>query len=183
MRTGDLHVDHAVDVGEIEDGEVRLESSTSREQLVALLDRYERPLYSFLSVLLADRAAAEDCVQDTFLRAYEHLQRRRGVTGTWLYRVARNRAVDELRRRGRVQSHDAEGEIATGEVHAGDVGLRALALLSAEDRELLYLFDVDGFSAREIGDMLGIKPGAVYVRIFRARERFRVHYRAGGGRS
>jgi hypothetical protein len=87
MRTGDLHVDHAVDVGEIEDGEVRLESSTSREQLVALLDRYERPLFSFLSVLLADRAAAEDCVQDTFLRAYEHLQRRREVTGTWLYRV------------------------------------------------------------------------------------------------
>ena len=178
-------MDHAVDVGEIEDGEVRLEPATSRERLVALLDRYERPLFRFISVFLADRAAAEDCVQDTFLRAYEHLQRRREVTGTWLYRVARNRAVDELRNRARMQSHetDAEGEIATDESHTGNVGLRALALLSAEDRELLCLFDVDGFSAREIGEMLGIKPGAVYVRIFRARERFRAHYRAGGGRS
>jgi RNA polymerase sigma-70 factor (ECF subfamily) len=176
-------VDYAVDVGEIEDGEARRASLTDREQLVALLDRYERPLFSFISVFLTDRAAAEDCTQDTFLRAYEHLQRRGEVTGTWLYRVARNRAVDELRRRARMQSHDAEtdGELAVTEAHADDPARLALTLLSVEDRELLYLFDVDGFSAREIGAMLGIKQGAVYVRIFRARERFRAHYRRVGG--
>jgi RNA polymerase sigma-70 factor (ECF subfamily) len=149
---------------------------------VGLLDRYELPLFNFLAVLLGDRAAAEDCAQDTFLRAYENLQRNRPVTGTWLYRVARNRAVDELRHRGRVQAGSGELEAVPdcGGATAGSEVWRALRLLSAADRELLYLFDVDGFSAREIGNMLGIRPGAVHVRVFRARERFRSHYRLEG---
>ena len=153
-----------------------------RDQLVGLMDRYERPLFNFLMVLLGDRDAAQDCAQDAFLRAYEHLRRGRQVNAAWLYTVARNRALDDVRRRRRVQPNleKLEGipEREAGE-QAGPVR-QALAQLSPSDRELLYLFDIDGFDAREIGEMLGISRNAVHVRVFRARERFRKIYRPTG---
>jgi RNA polymerase sigma-70 factor (ECF subfamily) len=153
-----------------------------RDELIRLIDRYERPVFNFLAVLLGDRDTAQDFTQDAFLRAFEQLQRGRQVNVAWLYRVARNRAIDELRRRKRVRTdwERLEG-IADGETgeHAEPVR-KALAQLSPGDRELLYLFDIDGFDAREIGEMLGISSGAVHVRVFRARERFRRIYRPTG---
>jgi RNA polymerase sigma-70 factor, ECF subfamily len=153
-----------------------------RDELVRLIDLYEKPLFNFLTVFLGDRDSARDCAQDAFLRAYEYLQRGRQVNAAWLYRVARNRAIDELRRGKRVQS-DQERLEATADRDAGEhVGPvhHALAQLSPSDRELLYLFDIDGFDATEIGDMLSISRNAVYVRVFRARERFRKVYRSIG---
>ncbi len=154
-----------------------------RDELVRLMDGYQHMLFNFLTVLLGDRDAAQDCAQDAFLRAYEHLQRGRQVNVAWLYRVARNRAIDELRRRKRVRADletlEALADRDTGTL-AGPVR-RALAQLSPGDRELLYLFDIDGFDAGEIGETLGISRGAVHVRVFRARERFRTIYRPTGG--
>jgi RNA polymerase sigma factor (sigma-70 family) len=153
-----------------------------RDELVKLIDRYEKPLFNFLTVLLGDRAAAQDCAQDAFLRAYEHLRRDRQVNAAWLYRVARNRAIDELRRRKRIHPDPERIESIAGR-DADQLGSPVhdvLEQLSAGDREILYLFDVDGFEAREIGAMLGISRNAVHVRVFRARERFRKIYRPAG---
>lgn len=153
-----------------------------REQLVSLMDRYECPLFNFLMILLRDRDAAQDCAQDAFLRAYEHLQRGRQVNAAWLYRVARNRAIDDLRRRKRIRADLGQIERMADpdtSVLAGPVR-QALAQLSPGDRELIYLFDIDGFDAREIGEMLGISRNAVHVRVFRARERFRKVYQSTG---
>lgn len=153
-----------------------------RDELVELIDRYERPLFNFLAVLLGDRAAAQDCVQDAFLRAYEQLRRDRQVNAAWLYRVARNRAIDEMRRRKRVvpDPERIEAIVDRDGDHVVNPVQDALTQLSPDDRELLYLFDVDGFEAREIGIMLGITRNAVHVRVFRARERFRKVYRLTG---
>src|SRR5690242_17158149 len=79
---------------------------TPHQELDALMDRYEAPIYRFLAVMLGHREMAQDCTQDVFLRAYDQLRRHKPVTSSWLYTVARHRAMDEFRRRRRERSRE-----------------------------------------------------------------------------
>ncbi len=144
-------------------------------ELLAVLECHQDRLYNYLLSMLMDSDDAQDCLQDTFLRAYEQSLRGSGISGPWLYTVARHRAVDVLRSRGKVQRAPADlTEVCDSwwddrSQQAHDL----LSILPAQEREVLYLFDVDGFSGEEISRLLGIRPGAVRARIFRARERVR----------
>src|SRR5690349_21094989 len=70
--------------------------------LAALMRDHERQLYSFILTLVRDADTAMDCIQDTFLRAYEALRKGKSINTAWLYTVARNRAMDEFRRKRRL---------------------------------------------------------------------------------
>jgi len=142
------------------------------------MDQHERPIYNFLLALLRDTDVALDCAQDTFLRAYENLRKGKPVNGQWLFKVARNRAMDEFRRRRRVQPElDKLEQIAVHESTDRVMAVRSvMERLSTVDREVLYLFDIAGFKTDEIGAMLGIRGSAVRQRLSRARERFRFLY-------
>lgn len=141
--------------------------------IVELIARYQVPLFRYLVVFLGSRDLAEECAQDAFVRAYEHLSQRKPVSSAWLYTVARNRAIDELRRRRRQRSGVPMEEVAIEGL--GDFELRqVLDALEPDDRALLYLIAVDGFSADEIAAMLGISRAASYMRISRARRRLRM---------
>lgn len=146
----------------------------SERQLTVLMYRYEAPLFRFLTVLLRDRDAASDCTQDTFVRAYEHLQRGRPVTSSWLYTVGRNRARDELRRRARSRRpRNLESRISASEPDEAAWIREAFAGLPPQDRAILYLLAVEGWSAEEIGRTLRLRTGTVYTRLSRARKRLR----------
>jgi RNA polymerase sigma-70 factor (ECF subfamily) len=150
------------------------------DRLVALMDEHERSIYTFTFTLVRDADRAADCTQDTFIRAFEHLRQGRPITTAWLYTVARNRAMDEFRRRKRVQV-DSDTLHALPHYDKTDTSLAVNAVLeqlSPPDREVLYLFDVAGFKTDEIGDMLGVRGSAIRQRLSRARERFRVLYGA-----
>lgn len=155
----------------------RVEAET---QLVSLMQEHERQLYTFLLALLGDTDVAADCAQDTFLRAYEHLYRGRSVTVGWLYRVARNRAMDEFRRKRYVQCGGEKVEpLSPPDVVEIGVTVRLImAQLPPQYREVLYLFSIAGFKTDEIGAMLGIRGSAVRQRLYRAREQFRLLYGA-----
>lgn len=148
------------------------------DRLETLMQDYKRPLYNFLLVLTRNHDLALECTQETFVRAYENLRRNRAVNTQWLYKVARNRAVDEFRRHKREQSNleileDLPDMAGSGE----SVRVRrALDQLSPDEREILYLFVFDRFKTADIAQMLGIGPGAARMRISRARERFRLAY-------
>ena len=150
------------------------------DELVRLMNQHERPIYNFLLALLRDTDVALDCAQDTFLRAYENLRKGKPVNGQWLYKVARNRAMDEFRSRRRVQPElDTLEQIPVRESTDRVIAVRSvMERLSPVDREVLYLFDVAGFKTDEIGHMLGIRGSAVRQRLSRARERFRLLYGA-----
>ncbi len=150
------------------------------DQLVRLMNEHERPIYNFLLALLRDTDVALDCAQDTFLRAYEHLRCGRPVTSSWLYTVARNRAMDEFRKQRRM-SNDPKSLEQVPVPGPGELSMavqQVLERLSPMDREVLYLFDVAGFKTDEIGDMLGVRGSAIRQRLSRARERFRLLYGA-----
>lgn len=150
------------------------------DQLVELMRSYKQPLYKYLFVLVGDEDVVLDCIQDTFLRAYENLRKGRSVNSQWLYKVARNRAIDEFRHRKKIRPDLSRVEdtlvMHVGEVAEAQAVQAALAQLSLEDRETLYLFAVDGFKTAEIAAMLGVGAGAVRMRLSRARERFRQAY-------
>lgn len=164
------------------EGDRALEThSDSEDRLVALMGEFERPIFAFLLTLLQDHDRAQDCAQDTFLRAYRQLEKQKSVNGSWLYTVARNRAVDEFRRQRWFQPQDTELELMTvqSDVDESIVVRQVMDKLSPADREVLYLFDVVGYKTHEIASILGIRGSAVRQRLSRARERFRALYGDG----
>lgn len=141
------------------------------------------PIYNYLCRLLGDRVQAEDACQDVFLRAYRALPRlpEDANDRAWLYRIATNCATDRYRR-GRLirwlplvdrdARHAATAEAPVEEaVLEGDIVQRALDALPVAYRRVLVLYSVQGYSVREIAEMLGATEGAVKVQLHRARKR------------
>jgi RNA polymerase sigma-70 factor (ECF subfamily) len=147
---------------------------------------YQQPILNYLYRLLGDADRAEELAQDVFLKAYRALPALPADANqrAWLYRIATNTAYDHLRRSKLLQwlplmeereLPTAEGspEERTGEQQAVQ---RALSQLPLDYRAALILFSVQGYSIKEIGEMLGVSEGAVKTRLCRARERFREVY-------
>jgi RNA polymerase sigma-70 factor (ECF subfamily) len=135
-------------------------------------------------------ADAEDVFQEVFTRLYTRLDgiREGQAVRGWIAQVARNVALDHIRRSGR--------EVVSGEPvneHAFDEPLRgvedalsvraALERLPAHQREILDRFFTRDQSYETIGAELGIPPGTIASRISRALASLRVEWEATGGRS
>lgn len=159
------------------------------QAVAALFEAYADRVYRLALSLLRDPAAAEDIVQETFLQALTHLDRFEGRSslGTWLYRIAHNASVDRLRRRVEEPlPAEADDDAAapmprsfidwawTPEEILGDsesLGQLRAAVdhLSETLRVVFLLRDVERLSTEETAEALGISPGAVKVRLHRAR--------------
>jgi RNA polymerase sigma-70 factor (ECF subfamily) len=162
------------------------------EAFERLVERYEARLRNVAFGLVRDRGLAEDIAQDTLIRAYQKAKtiRRGGSVRGWLYRVAINRAQDELRRiqRKREVSLDLldrppeAGPQASGESMAASRELgrhltQALSEMRAEHRTPLVLREVEGMTYTEIAELLGWPLGTVQVRIHRGRLELRAGLR------
>jgi RNA polymerase sigma-70 factor (ECF subfamily) len=141
-------------------------------------------LYAYVATLLHDRAAAEDVTAQAFERAYRRrrtFDRRRGEERAWLFGIARNAALDELRRRRRVATLAVEPEdLDAAAVEDGaDVALRrtvvnaALAQLSARDRELIALKFHAGLSNAELAQVLGVSESNAGTLLHRTIQKLR----------
>jgi RNA polymerase sigma-70 factor (ECF subfamily) len=155
---------------------------TAEQQLIDLMNRYQQSLGSYLAVLVGDRDLSCDLAQETFVRAYQNLRQERPVNARWLWTVARNLAINDMRRRKRICASEEElsllldeGVAQPDEVH---LVRQALDQLQAEDREVLYLHVIDRFQTAEIAEMLGTRATAIRMRLVRARRRFRAAYEA-----
>ena len=137
------------------------------ERFEALYRSSRDDVYAYVATMLRDRAAAEDVTALAFERAYRRrrtFDRRRGEERAWLFGIARNAALDELRRRRRVATLAADPEdLDAAAVEDGaDVALRrsavrrALAELSARERELIALKFHAGLSNGELARVLGL---------------------------
>jgi RNA polymerase sigma-70 factor (ECF subfamily) len=142
---------------------------------------YETPVYNYVLRLVGDRALAEDLTQEIFLRVYQGLPKfsLKCRFTTWLFQVAKNRVLDELRaseRRPRsvvtiddippLEVLDAPVE----RVEAMDAVWRSVNELNVELKMALLLRDVVGLSYTEIADALEITLATVKWRIYKARE-------------
>jgi RNA polymerase sigma-70 factor (ECF subfamily) len=157
--------------------------------LAALFDRHKARLFAFLYYLVGEQATAEDLVGETFLRLYRARARYRAGAGftPWLFAIARNLALGELRRRGVARRAEQRlgreiepgAEEWKGEQLETRVRVRAaLARLPEDQRAALVLKEFQGLSYQEIGQVLGCNEAAARARTYRARNTLREHLRA-----
>ena len=145
-----------------------------------LFERYHLPLFDYLSRMTGDAGAAEDLVQDVFIRVlkYRTTFRDDGSFATWIYRIARNARADYFRTRRITEPLDDEADHYPSSEEPPSAWLdrdrdlarlrRALLLLREDKRELIVLARYRAMTHEEIGALLDISPGTVKVRLFRA---------------
>jgi putative glutamine amidotransferase len=144
-----------------------------------LLWQQSRPLVARLARHFGDHELAQDALQEARLRAWRAAPRDLPADRlqAWLHRVARNAAVDELRRRGRrseLPLHDAAAVVSVAdEDERGWAVTAALRALTPHHRMLLLLRFEAGLSLAEIGALLDVSEDAARKRVARARTAFR----------
>jgi RNA polymerase sigma-70 factor (ECF subfamily) len=168
------------------------------EAFETLVARFEPRVYGLARRILQQREDAQDATQQTFISVMENLDRFRGEASfaTWILRIATNHALKILRKRQRqaalplhtAGTGDTEDELPHPEFIAqwgsdpADLASRAeirqllneaLEELSEKYRVVFVLRDVQGFSTREVADMLEISESNVKVRLLRARLQLR----------
>ena len=137
-------------------------------------------VYAYVAGLLRDRAAAEEVTAAAFERAYRKRRRfdpTRGERRAWLFGIARNAALDELRRRGRQAelAADPEDLAATAAPHeSAEQSARRLALatglgrLEPRERELIALKFFAGLANAEIAAVVGVSESNAGTKLHRA---------------
>ncbi len=143
-----------------------------------------RPLRAYLIRMLNDGAAADDLLQESYLRLLkaklpeditdQHLK-------NYLFRIASNLLKDHKARRQEIEL-DENFEIPIAPCGDGDV-TRLLAVLKPTQRELLWLAYVERFTHVEIAATLNLKPQSIRPLLFRARHAFAEALQRGGWRN
>lgn len=147
-----------------------------------LFERYHRPLFRFLYHMLGRADVSEDLVQTVFYRMlkYRHTYTGDGEFRTWMYHLARNVLADEVRKNRHAAHHTDVADLAdyldSGRVADADLEQaqevaqlhRALACLSADNREVLLLSRFQELKYAEIARLLQTTEGAIKVRVHRA---------------
>ena len=137
-----------------------------------MVRRYLQPAYNVAYRLLGNRQDAEDLVQEAFLTALANLRSfdRSRPFGPWFYRIVWTRGLNLRKSLARRAAEPLESDRHPGTAdpaadaersELADAVLGALAGLPERQRLIVQLFDLDGFSGAEIGQMLGLNPGTV----------------------
>jgi RNA polymerase sigma-70 factor (ECF subfamily) len=143
--------------------------SALRQRITQVFELLRDPVYRYLFRVLDSRDEAEDLTQEVFLRLYAHLQKGHAVTNVraWVFRVAHNLAIDQQRKKIRLEPMDpaVQGE-ASDPAPGADKNVlhdekyrrlqQALASLSSQERHCLEL-RAEGLSYKEIADIVEMR--------------------------
>jgi RNA polymerase sigma-70 factor (ECF subfamily) len=189
----------ALDLSNLPDADVVALAQAGREPAFReLIRRYERPVFSLIFRMIRDRELAEDLAQDTFIKVLNHIDRYRPEfkLSSWLFKIANNVAIDQLRRReldtlsldGAPNARTRDEVEATAlqavdrtetplaELESRELGShieQAIAKLRPEYRACILLRHVEGRSYEEIAESLDLPLGTVKTYIHRARHELR----------
>jgi len=159
-----------------------------RQAFDQLLSRYERPIFSFIYNFFRNRSLCEDLTQETFLRAFRFIRsfRPKDKFSTWLFSIAKNLCIDELRRmqKGATVGIDAigpeslvaeEGPVqnpltASMAVQEGEILKRAITRLPEKYRTCIILFYFNDLSYEEISKVMKITLSNTKILLFRGKK-------------
>lgn len=148
-----------------------------------LVHAYMRQAFQLAYRVVGHREDAEDLVQEAFLAAHQYLDSfdAERPFGPWLMRIVLNRGANLRRSRARRETEPEVDAVspapsALEESERADARViltRAMATLSDRQRMIVTLFDVDGRTSTEIGEMLDLAPGTVRWHLHEARRTLR----------
>ncbi len=159
-----------------------------RQSFAILLSKYERPIYSFIYHFFQDRALAEDLTQETFLRAYRFIGsfRLKEKFTTWLYSIAKNLCIDELRRLQKgstvnIDAVDPDALVASNGSgknpmlavmvrQEAEILQRILAKLPEKYRTCIILFYFNEMSYEDISRIMKISLSNTKILLFRGKK-------------
>lgn len=158
--------------------------SGDRDAFGELVGRFAGQARRAARAVLLDDDEADDAAQDGFLSAWRHIDRYdpERPFGPWLVRIVTNAAMDRVRRRKvrraevlgpTLSSSGPDPATVTERAALGEALRKALAELPDRQRTAVLMFDVEGYSAAEIGKALEIPEGTVRSDVFHARRALR----------
>ena len=164
----------------IDEAIVRRAQRGDEAAFALIVGTYQTPIFNYVLRTVCDRGLAEDLTQEVFIRVHQNLPRFsfRSKFSTWLFQVAKNRMLDDLRARERRPTGDhlpAESELRASDPpfergETIDAIWRGVAALPVELKMSLLLRDISGFSYIEIAEILDTTRANVKWRIYQARE-------------
>jgi len=151
-----------------------------------LYDNYSGAIFGVISRIIPDKQIAEDVLQETFVRAWNKIHlydSSKGRFYTWIYRLARNASINNLRKK-RLENHSVDDGVyiekggVTG-LNSDTIGLSELVMkLDKKYRDIFELIYFKGYTQQEVHEELDIPLGTVKTRLRRAlltlREQFDV---------
>ena len=144
--------------------------------------KYSDDIYRYILMMTADQELAKDVTQDTFIKAYKNMQSFRGEASekNWLYRIAHNTAIDEIRKRKRLRfmtntfnsllTNDFLPEKISQLGESEEQLYRSLQKLKRSYREVIILRKIEELSIRETAEVLNWTEPKVKITLFRALE-------------
>jgi len=163
------------------------------DALEQMYDRYERPIYAFALRIVKDSMAAEEVVQELFVRVWNAAGRilesgQKGRISTWLFAVTRNLAIDRLRKQGRqpLEAMESEAwervcdpqstEAAVEHKLLGEQLKEAIDELQADQKQVLEWIYYMGYTQQEVADKHHIPLGTVKSRVRLALKQLRSRF-------
>ncbi|MGH9691479.1 MAG: RNA polymerase sigma factor [Candidatus Acidiferrales bacterium] len=177
---------------------VRMAQSGAESAFEELVRRHQQRVFALVGSILRGREDVEDIAQQVFLKVYLSIKRfdQRAAFSTWLYKITVNECWDHLRKKkvrplvyesdlSEEQVWKLDGIVSADRVTAGpservevrELLEQMLEKLPEQDRQLLLLKEIEGFSVQELAEILNLNVNTVKVRLFRARGRIMDAYR------
>ena len=162
------------------------------DALREIIRRYQGPIHDFAFRMLGTATRAEDAAQEVFVRVNSRIasfRPDRGLFSTWIFQIARNTAIDELRRRKHdpihaadeiENDHAARSPSPTEQLAQKEIGhaiATAMADLPEDQRTAIALAEYHDLSYAEIAAIMDCSEKSVEARIYRAKEKLRKHLR------
>ena len=178
-------------MGSIEEKLIKKIKKGDRDAFAELVELYKDKIYQVAYRLVGNAQEAEDVAQETFLRVYANLDHYDPTYkfSTWVYRIATNLSIDQLRKRKQVYSIDKEAPGADGidwhdrladqqpnpeeQTLTGELQLQvqqAINSLSPKYRAIMILRYIEDLSLQEISEVVKLPISTVKTRIHRGRE-------------
>lgn len=151
-----------------------------------LIDRYSEQVYALIVKVVRNREDAEELLQDVFMKVYKNLSSFRGDCSfsTWIYRIAYNTALSEVRKKkheflaiDEVQINNVSEEDVYGSLEQASASSRidrleeALGLLPPDDRVIILLFYMQDKTIEDIAGITGMTQSNVKTKLFRIRKK------------
>ncbi len=164
---------------EILQTDIELAKQGDRDAFGKLYDSVALDLYKFALYQLGNTQDAEDAVSETFIEAYRGIKNLRDINSfkPWIFRILSFRCKRKIggyiKEKGNIDIDDYRGESSSGEEYLSAQISEALQKLNDEERELVVLSAVHGYTMREIAEMKLMPQGTVSSKLHRSLKKLR----------